>query len=173
MIRRGPVRRRALHAAPTRSGWRRAPLLIAVAAVVLGTGLGTAWAFVTASGSGTKTGRIATVVTVTVSAATATTTLLPGGEGPAYFTLKNTNSIAVTFTKVTAASAVSNTTTKCPTANISIAQTLPYTLSPTLTVAANSTSATKSIANFVKLATTAPTGCQGVTFAVSLTLTGK
>ncbi len=171
----GTVRRRAMHAAPRPPRRRRrAPLLI-VAASALAVGLiaGTAWSYVTASGSGTGLGKIGTTTTVTVTAATATASLLPAGTGAAYFTLKNTNPFVVTFTKLTGATIVSNTVTACPSANVSIVPTMPYTLPTAVTVAASTTSPTKSIPTLVKLAATAPTGCQGVTFTLTLTFTGK
>lgn len=177
-------RRRWLRAhLPARSHWsrrggarliREATTVVIVGIVVIcGMVAGSAWAFVTASGSGSNAGSVATATTVTVSAAAGTPDLIPGGKGATYFTLKNTNALAVTFTTLTAASVVSNTVTACPNANVSMALTVPYALSPALTVAAHSTTVTEHISTIVQLATTAPSGCQGVTFKVSLTFTGK
>jgi hypothetical protein len=153
---------------------RQATTVVIVGVVVIcGMVVGSAWAFVTASGSGSNAGSVATATTVTVSGAAGTPDLIPGGKGATYFTLKNTNALAVTFTTLTAASVASNTVTACPNANVSMALTVPYTLAPAITVAAHSTTVTEHISTIVQLAATAPSGCQGMTFKVSLTFTGK
>jgi hypothetical protein len=147
----------------------------AVGALVLGVGAGSAYAYLTSHGSGTGSGSVGSAAAVTVTATSGTADLVPGGTGAAYFTLKNINNpFGVTFNTVTAASVVSNNTGSCPSSNISIApSSLPYTFSPAVTVGASTTSGTESIPNLVKLSSSAPGTCQGVTFKVTLTLSGQ
>lgn len=148
-------------------------VLVTLAALILGLGGGTAYAYFTGTGSGGGHATVGTPVNVTITAVSGTADLLPGGTGAATFTLTNTNKFGASFSKVaTGATVVSNNTGACPSSNVSIAQTLPYTFSPAATVAANNTS-TQSIANLVALSASAPSTCQGVTFTVTLTLSGQ
>jgi hypothetical protein len=157
--------------------WRRwvvKPLALAALTLSLGLGGGTAWAYFSATGSGTGHAKTGSPVALTITATSGAADLLPGGTGAAYFTVTNPNPFGATFTQVaTGATVVSNNTSACPSANVSIAPTLPHTFSPAVTVAANSTSGTKSITNLVALASAAPSACQNVTFTVTLTLQGK
>jgi len=164
---------------PVSSGRRvRSVRLLGIPAVlgalVLGVSAGSAYAYFKSTGSGNGSASVRSAVNVTVTTATATASLLPGGKGDVYFTLTNNNPFAVTFSSVTAGAAVaSNNITACPNSNISLAQTLPYPLSPTITVNANSTNVAESIANLVQLSSSAPSTCQGVTFTVTLSLSGQ
>ena len=165
------------HAAPAkvrRRRWRLVPVAGAAAALAAGLGGGAAYAYFAAKGSGTGHATTGSPITVTVSATSGAADLLPGRTGAAYFTLHNTNHFAATFNVVsTGATVVSNNTGLCATRNVSIAPALPYALSPALTVGAGATSGTESIPGLVKLAANAPSSCQGVTFKVTLTLTGR
>lgn len=159
------------------SPWWRLPvrcLALAAVAMTLGISGGGAWAYFTSTGSGTGRATVGRAVNVTITGTAGTADLLPGGTGAVYFTLDNsTGSLGASFNQMASgATVVSNDTTDCPNGNVSIAQTLPYTFSPAVTVAANTTSATKSIANLIQLAVDAPNTCQGVTFTVTLTLSG-
>ena len=147
-------------------------LALVVAALALGLGAGAAYAYFVAGGSGTGSGAIDSPAGITVTAATGAADLIPGGTGAVYFTLGNPNSFSSSFSSVTSASVVSSSSGSCPIGNLSVAQTLPYSISP-LVVGANSTSGAESISDFVQLASTAPNACQGATFTVSLTLTGN
>lgn len=152
---------------------RRLGLVSSVAiAVAVGATGGSAFAYFTASGSGSGTAQVFKASTVIVNAATRAADLLPGGVGAAAFTLHNSNPFAVSFSSVTAASVASDNTSLCQSSNVSIAKTMPYTLSPALTVDANTTSGTVTIPGLVQLSSSAPSSCQGVTFTVTLTLTG-
>jgi hypothetical protein len=141
---------------------------------MLGVSGGGAWAYFTATGSGTGHGTTGAPVTVSVNAAIGAADLLPGGKGAVYFTLHNTNPIGASFTQVASVSSiVSNDIAHCPSADAAVGQTLPYTFSPAVTVGANTTSGTESVANLVQLVNNAPSTCQGVTFTVTLTLSGE
>jgi hypothetical protein len=157
-----------------RRRWRLVPVAGAAAALAAGLGAGGAYAYFIAKGSGTGHTATGSPVSVTVTATSGAADLLPGRAGAAYFTLHNTNPFAATFNVVaTGATVVSNNTIACPSSNVSIAPALPYALSPALTVSAGATTGPESIPGLVKLAATAPSSCQGVTFKVTLTLTGR
>lgn len=159
--------------ASRRWSWPVVPVAVVAFVLALGLGGGGAYAYFSSTGSGTGHAAVGSAVNVTITATTGTADLLPGGSGAAYFTLTNTNAPGATFSQVaTGATVASNNTVACPTVNASIAQALPYTFSPAVTVGANTTSGTQSIANLVALSSSAPTTCQGVTFTVTLTLSG-
>jgi len=164
------------HAVPAKvrsRRWRLVPVAGVAAALAAGLGAGGAYAYFSSTGSGTGHTTTGSAVSVTVSATTGAADLLPGGTGAAYFTLHNTNPFAATFNAVAVgAIVVSNNTVACPTSNVSIAPALPHAISPALTVSAGATTGTESIPGLVKLAASAPSSCQGVTFKVTITLTG-
>jgi hypothetical protein len=161
------------HAKPRRRRWRLVPVAGAAAALAGGLGVGGAYAYFTTRGSGSGHAATGSPVSVTVSATTGVADLLPGRTGAAYFALHNTNPFAATLNVVaTGAIVVSNNTVACPTSNVSIAPALPHAISPALTVSAGATTGTESIPGLVKLAASAPSSCQGVTFKVTITLTG-
>jgi hypothetical protein len=125
-------------------------------------------------GSGSAgSGRAASTsaVSVTVNASTGSADLYPGFTlGDATFTLTNTNPYAITFTDMTTAgTAISSNTTACPNLNV----TAVGKTGLSLVVAGNSTSAPLTITDVVTMISTAPDGCQGKTFDISLTLTGS
>ena len=166
----------ASHRSPGKSRrrhWRLVPMAGAGAALAVGLGAGGAYAYFASTGSGTGHATTGSPVTVIATATSGTADLLPGGSGAASFTLNNTNPFAVTFKQVTSAGVVSNNTIACPSANVSIAETIPFTFSPTITVSGGGTSGTETIAHLVKLAATAPSSCQGITFTVTFTLSGS
>jgi len=158
-----------------RRGRRFRPLVVALSsalAIALGAFAGSAYGYFSSTGAGSGHGTVGTTVSVTLSAATATPSLVPGGSGTVYFTVKNTNSLSVTLTSVTAASVTTSSNGSCPTTNLT-APTIPYSSFTPITVGGQTTSGTEAIAGLVKLATSAPTACQGVTFTLSLTVSGK
>ena len=145
--------------------------LVAAGAVVIGTSGGVSYAYFSAIGSGTGQVAVGTVADATVASATATPSLVPGGTGTVFFTLHNPNPLPVTFTTVTAATVTTSTPATCPTTALS-ARSLPFSGFTPITVKAAATSP-ESIAGLVRLASAAPSACQGATFAVTLTLSGK
>jgi hypothetical protein len=129
-----------------------------------------AFALWTAHGSGSGTAKARTAQTITVAGATGTADLYPGFTGGnVYFTMTNTNPYPVTFTSMTPGSIVSGDPTNCPASNVSVTSATGLSLS----VPANSTSATSSVNGVVSMASTAPDGCQGVSFTINLTLDGS
>ena len=146
--------------------------------LVLGAGVG--YAYWSASASGTATGKSATAKTITVTAVTpGAGDLYPGGTGAVAYTLTNDNSYATSFTRLTAASVVSDDTGACPNANIAITPAIAAALAAGYTVPAQAaagsgaTSSTYTIPGLLTMAASAPDGCQGKTFTVTLTLTGS
>lgn len=156
-----------------RRRWRLVPLAGAAGALALGLGGGSAVAFIVSQGSGSSQATTGGPVTIPVTATTGSADLLPGRAGAAYFTAHNTASSSTTFDQIASgATVVSDNTALCGSGNVSIAQTLPYTLPTPVTVSPGGTSGIQSIANLVALAPNAPSTCQGVTFTVTLTLSG-
>jgi hypothetical protein len=142
----------------------------------VGLGGGGAFAFFMSQGVGSGSGDTTAggPVTIAVTATTGKADLLPGAAGAAYFTLHNAGSSSVTFHQVASgATVVSDNTSLCASSYVSIAQTLPYTVPTAVTVSPGGTSGIQSIASLVKLAPNAPGTCQGVTFTVTLTLSGQ
>jgi hypothetical protein len=166
-----PIRRGAPNSASRR--WRLVPVAGAAGALVAGLGGGAAFAFFS---GGPGTGDVATGSPVTLDAVATTgpADLLPGEAGAVSFTVHNPNAFGATFAQVTpGATVVSDNTGLCPSADVSVAQTLPYTFSPAIAVSPGSTSGRQSIPGFVELAPSAPGTCQGVTFTVTFKLSGE
>jgi hypothetical protein len=144
------------------------------AALVMSSGLAYAFWSTTATGTGQAgTGTAKPLVLSTVGV-TNPADLVPNGTGAVAVKLDNTvtgttgNAFSVQVTKVTAVSIAADDAA-CPATNLSVNQALPYTLPAAISVGAN-TSTTASIANLVKLSATAPDGCQGKTFTISLSM---
>jgi hypothetical protein len=152
---------------------KRLAVIAAGLSVVLVAGV--AFAAWTANGSGSGTAKALTAQTVTIQADTGTADLYPGSNGAVYFKLNNANNpYSITFNKLTAASVTSSSDEiACPNTNLSINSGITLPLTVSLAVGASTTSAQESIANLVTLAHSAPDGCQGKTFTISLTLTGS
>ena len=164
-------KRQGAHAPGRR--WGLVPVAGAVGIVAAGLGGGAAYAFFS-GGPGSGDASTGAPITIKTVATTGTADLLPGGSGAVYFTLHNPNPYGATFDQVASgATVVSDNTQLCPSSNVSIAQTLPYTMPSAVTVSPGGTSGSQPIANLVMLSSNAPTTCQGVTFTVTLTLSGQ
>jgi hypothetical protein len=164
--------RQGAHKAMSRR-WGLVPVAGAAGALAVGLGGGGAFAFFS-SGPGTGDAPTGSAVTLKAVATTGPADLLPGDAGAVYFTVHNTDSFGATFDQVApGATVVSDNTALCPSSEASIAQTLPYSFSPAITVSPGGTSGSQSIAGLVELAPNAPGTCQGVTFTVTLTLSGR
>jgi hypothetical protein len=143
-----------------------AGIILAVFALMAGVAFAT-W---TADGSGSANARARTATTVTVNAVTGAADLYPGfDDGDLHLSLTNANPYPITFTAMTPGAITSSNPTGCPASNL----TVDATSGLSLPVAAGATSGTQTIADVVNLATSAPDGCQGVTFTVALSLTGS
>lgn len=138
-----------------------------LAALLLGGGVAVAlWS---TTGIGTGSAKADAVQVATVTAATGTADLYPGFTGgDVYFTITNPNPFPVEFTSMTAGTVVSSDPVNCPAANISVAGATGLSI----TVPANTTSSTQSIADVVTMVLAAPNGCQGVSFTIPLQLAG-
>jgi hypothetical protein len=156
-----------------RRRWRFVPIAGAAGAVAAGIGGGTAVAYIVSQGSGSGQTVSSGPVAVAIAATAGSSDLLPGQPGAVSFTLHNPASSEATLTQITpGATIISNNTALCPSSDVSIAPTLPYTLPSPITVGPSATSGTQSLAKFVTLAVDAPGSCQGVTFSVDFTLSG-
>jgi len=169
-------------AAPTRRSdilttrrrrWVLAPVVGAAGGLALGIGGGVAFAFVADSSASNDASTVGAVA-VKVVGTTGSADLLPGRAGAASFTLHNPNSFGLTFDQVAlGATVVSDNAELCGSDFVSIAPTLPFTLPTPVTVSPNGTSGTQFVPDLVKLASNAPSTCQGVTFTVTFTLSGQ
>jgi hypothetical protein len=140
----------------------------AVVAVVLTASV--AYALWPATGSGSGRARAVTAQAITVTAATGAADLYPGfAGGDVFFTMTNANPYAATFTAMTPGAVTSSDPTNCPASNVSVVSATGLNLN----VAGNTTSPTVSIADVVTMASAAPDGCQGVSFTITLSLTGS
>ena len=150
------------------------PVAGSVGALVAGLGVGGAYAYFASTGSGAGQKVVGSPVSVTVNAVSGPADLLPGETGALSFTLHNPNPFGAVFTQVaTVGTPVSGNTVACPSSNLSVVRTVPYTYSPAISVGAGATSGVTSIAAFVRLAAGAPNTCQGVTFTVTFTMSGR
>jgi hypothetical protein len=125
---------------------------------------------VTGSGSGGAAATVAQSLTITAVTPTgAAATLYPGGPaGSVDMTISNPNPFAVTITGITWGTPVSNNTTACPNANISLDASAPTTVS--IPVPAGPPTGAIVISGVLDLAHSAPNGCQGVSFTIPLTV---
>lgn len=148
---------------------RKKKLAVLSVIALLSIGGGVAYALWSANGTGQGRARTTTAVDVVVSPVNGAQDLYPGATGgDVYFTLDNDNPYPVTFTAMTAGTVTSSNPTACPAGNISVAGKTGLNLQ----VAADTTTEPVSITDVVGMATAAPDGCQGVSFDISLTLTG-
>ena len=148
-----------------------------VLTVALGMGaalvMGVAFALWTQTGTGSGSAKAiqASPSTVTVDTAAATTgaDLYPGFTGgDLYLQVNNPNPYPVRFTDVDAKTVTSSNEAACPASNITLADKSGLTID----LPANSGAVSKSVADVVTLAGSAPDGCQGVSFTVAVALTG-
>jgi len=142
----------------------------ALALAVAGAGVAYAAWSANTSGQGSAVAMVAQAITLSPNAS-GTATMYPGGPAATiYFNASNPNPYAVNFTTASYSSPVSNSTVSCPNSNISIAPGAPTTVSVSLP--ANASNVPLSIPGVLQLSHTAPDGCQGVSFNVSVQLTG-
>ncbi len=144
-------------------------------AVLMATGIGYAFWSTTGSGTGTAGAGTPNPVVISQTGVANPADLVPNGVGAVGVKIDNTvsggngNAYSVQLTKVNTVSVVSSDTGACPSTNVIANQTLPYTLPAAIVVGGNA-SMTATIAALVKMLNTAPDGCQGKTFAVTLTM---
>jgi hypothetical protein len=174
----GPTTEDHMLAGKGRRRWPLIPVAIAASAMAIVLGGAGAFAYFSVAGSGRGQAKGASpapaTATATVVATTGPADLLPGGTGAVYFTIHNSSPSGATFDVVEPGTTVeSSNTALCGNNNLSIAPTLPYIFSPAVTVSANGTSGPQSIPALVALSSSAPSTCQGLTFTVTLTLTGQ
>lgn len=119
----------------------------------------------------TGSGRVGATTTVqaTVDPADGAPDLYPGfTEGDVFFSIVNPNEYPVLYTDMSPGTITSSEPVACPAPNVTVAPASDLNL-----VSPPGTSSTLSIANIVSMSTTAPDGCQGVSFDIALDLTGQ
>lgn len=149
--------------------------------ILLGTGT-TAYAYWTAAGSGGSQVGVQTALALSLTGTSVVDgELHPGATSDLGFSLANPNAYGVSLTTLTAATVVSSDEAGCPGASFLL---LPdpvtaalaatgYELPSPILVPAGSLAATGSVPGLVTLSAAAPDACQGVTFTVTLALTGS
>lgn len=140
----------------------------------VGLAVGTTFGVWSASGSGSGAGLASIAKSLVVTAVTPTgsaASLYPGGPaGPVLLTIQNPNPYAVTVSGLQWGTPVSTSTASCPSSNISLDPNAPTSVS--ISIPANTTTATQQIAGVLDLSHNAPDGCQGVEFLIQVTATG-
>ncbi len=154
---------------------RRALLLVAVVALVVGIGAGAAYGHFTSSGSGPgQHGSTGTMQTVTVATAgTPSSPLLPGGTGDVVFSVTNPNNFTVSLVGVALSGTITsdNNHSGCTTtdSNPVVTLSVPSGDLP-VSIAANSTKPVD-LANAASMDIAATNNCQGATFNIPITIT--
>jgi hypothetical protein len=145
----------------------------AVAAILVTTGIAFAVWSANGSGSGGAAATVAQGLTITAVTPTgAAATLYPGSPPSAvYFTVSNPNPYTVVITSISWGTPVSFNTTSCPSSNITVDTNAPKT-GLNIVVPPNPQSAGFSVPGVLDLSHSAPDGCQGVGFGVSMTVSG-
>lgn len=164
-----------------RSRRARVVAVCALALVPIGIG-GGAYAYWSATGAGVATASSTTAAPLSVQAAAAPFTgLFPGKTTDLALVLSNGNGYPVNLTELTGVSVTSSDETACP-GGVYI--TLPaevttglaaggYLLPTPIPVPAGSTSTPATLAGLITMDISAPDGCQGRTFTVSLSFAGS
>lgn len=149
--------------------------------VLLGAGT-TAYAYWTAAGSGTGQAGVQTALALSLTGRSVVAgELHPGATRDLGFSLANPNAWAVRLTTLKAATVVSSDETGCPSATyLLLPETVKaalagtgYELTSPILVPAGSLATTGSVPGLVTLSAAAPNACQGVTFTLTLALTGS
>ncbi len=147
-------------------------LAIVTAAATVGVVAGaTAFAWWSTTGAATGSASTGAVVSLTTTASTPSgTTLLPGGSAPLVLTVTNPNPMAVVVTSVqldtTRSVTASGATGSCTSPPLSVAAATSVTLGPGATT-------TVTVPTAVSLGASAASGCQGATFTIPVTLSGR
>jgi hypothetical protein len=137
-------------------------------ALVVPAGLG--YALWSANGTGSGAAKATSAVALTISTGTASGDLYPGFTGgDVFLEVSNPNPYAVDLTSAAFGTVTSSDPTNCPASNISTTS----SASLSLHVAASSTDQAVTIPDVVTLDSSAPDGCQGVTFTIATTVSGS
>ena len=160
---------------------------VVVAVTILLTGGGVAVASWTATGTGQGSARAANVTGLVVSAGTPLGALYPlpadatpstgygsGTTGSVATTVTNPNPFPVTITSATVGSVTTSPLTgrTCAAGSVLPTASAPITLSPPVTLAANSGPTAVTVPGALHMVSTAEDGCQGATVPVPVTVTG-
>ena len=145
-------------------------VIAGVLAVVLGLS-GVAYALWSASGRGTGGAKAATAQQLTLVASSGAADLYPGGTGDVHFRVTNPNPYPVRFTGGSITEVLSTSPILCVDSSVVAVDPPPAF---TLDVPANTTTPiAASWPDAVMMVSTARNECQGVSFTISLSLTGS
>ena len=145
--------------------------LSALAAILVTVGIAFAAWSASTSGNGEAVATVAQAITISPNG-TGAATLYPGGPAATiFFTASNPNPYAVNFTSAAYSNPLSTNVVTCANANISISPTAPTTVS--ISLPAGASNVPLSIPGVLVLSHSAPDGCQGVGFLVSVQLSGS
>lgn len=145
---------------------KRWAALAAAGAILTGASVGYALWSTTGTGTGRATSLTAQAVTAVGS--TGVADLYPGfTDGELYLQITNPNPYPVTITQVTPSGVTSSDPTGCPSSNV----TADSLSGLSFAVPANG-SASHVVPDVVNMASSAPNGCQTVTFTIDVTVTG-
>jgi len=149
---------------------RRAILIGALVALLLGLSAGSAYAYFRSTGSGSGVASTGSVNPVTVVAATGTVTnkLSPGGTSDLRVELNNPNSYSVTITGISPNGSVAATggIGSCSTTGVAV----PTQTGLSIPVA-NGSGIVVTVPNGAQMSTSSDSGCQGATFQIPVTVT--
>ena len=158
---------------------RRALTVLALAFSLVAV-TGVAWAAWSTTGSGTLGARAVTPVVLTVTDVPQAASLYPrvgasyspAGPGTLVFQVTNPNPYPVSLTTITVSNGTASNTTACPAGNVLAATpTIDRTATP-ITLAGGATSPNITLASAVYMIGAAPIGCAGLTFSVTVALSG-
>lgn len=143
---------------------------------------GTAFAYWSSVGAGAADIQAGTAVPLAVSSSgTPLADLFPGKTSDLGIVVSNSNAYPVSLTTLTAISVTSSDEANCsgstyislPAAVTTGVSSGGYVLPTAISVPAGSTSTAATLSGLITMTTSAPDGCQGKTFTVSLSFTGS
>jgi hypothetical protein len=138
---------------------------------LIGLGSGAAWAYFSSSGSGTGTATVGTMTTVLLISATVSpsSSLYPGTSGDVVLKVTNPNGFTVTLVKVVQSGTITATGAK-GTCSATGGVSFTNQTGLSVTVPAHSSKSIH-LATAAAMSTSSPTGCQGATFLIPVTIT--
>jgi hypothetical protein len=149
---------------------RRRRILLVLTAIIVSIGNGVAYAYFTASASAHGTGQASTgtmaTVTLAATAGTPSSTLLPNGlSANVSLEVTNPNSYPVTLYSVTGSGTITGSGSCSPGGTVIFANQTGLSVP----IAASTTTQVQ-LTNAASMTTGAPSGCQGATFSIPVTI---
>lgn len=136
-------------------------------AIGVGVGAGSAFGFFATPGSGTGSVTSGQRLTVSASAGSPIAPLLPGGTGDVAVEIHNPNSVAITVVEITQDGPITADTQHSSCSPTSVHFTNQTGLSETI---ASGQTVSLDLPDAVSMDATAPSGCEGATFEIPVTI---